>query len=568
VVSNRVQVLRLWLEDQRTSTRVSVWDEAATNWVAVSSETANDAGDLRWHRVTISNVAANAAIKFGLDVSRNGTGGFRALGGIALEEAYAITASGGANGSLEPDGRISVFEGADQPFVCVPSNGYAVSGMTVDGDPTAAAGGYLFTNVTADHTIDVSFTNGITITASAETGGGIAPWGGVPVGVGSDQAFAITPDPGYRIFDVAVDGVSTGVVSTHTFENVQSNHAISATFMKTYAITAASVGGGTIAPSGSVTVDAGSNQTFTITADSGQRVAAVLVDGVSVGSTNAYTFNSVSADHTIEVGFGPDVAGYHKAVKALGPLNYWRLDDSSGGAEDAGTQPTNGVYGSRVDRAAWGPRPSSLIGGARLSGFEDGNTGAGYLGGSGQNDPNSVITMGNYSPVSGGNARTVLAWVNPTTFASGIAPNLSSTVLTYGSETGGQRFHLNLTSDGRIRVHYTAGRNYTTTGSISTNEWSFIALTLPDSAFQRDTVMYLNGALAPGAASAPSDDVNTPSPSGLGFTVGRFSGQPLDFMGTIDEVAIFDRQLTVYEVANLFLAAQKPEERSTVFIIR
>jgi len=81
-------------------------------------------------------------------------------------------------------------------------------------------------------------------------------------------------------------------------------------------------------------------------------------------------------------------------------------------------------------------------------------------------------------------------------------------------------------------------------------------------------VMYLNGALAPGAASAPSDDVNTPSPSGLGFTVGRFSGQPLDFMGTIDEVAIFDRQLTVYEVANLFLAAQKPEERSTVFIIR
>ena len=40
----------------------------------------------------------------------------------------------------------------------------------------------------------------------------------------------ITPDSGYQIADVAVDGVSQGVTSTYTFSNVTAAHTINATF--------------------------------------------------------------------------------------------------------------------------------------------------------------------------------------------------------------------------------------------------------------------------------------------------------------------------------------------------
>ena len=69
-----------------------------------------------------------------------------------------------------------------------------------------------------------------TIIASAAAGGSISPSGSVPVAVGSDQTFTITPDPSYVIADVVVDGVSQGAVPSYTFSTVQADHTISATF--------------------------------------------------------------------------------------------------------------------------------------------------------------------------------------------------------------------------------------------------------------------------------------------------------------------------------------------------
>jgi len=68
------------------------------------------------------------------------------------------------------------------------------------------------------------------IVASAGTGGSISPSGSVVVLDGSDQSFAITPDAGYTIGDVVVDGVSQGMTPSYTFTNVQADHTISATF--------------------------------------------------------------------------------------------------------------------------------------------------------------------------------------------------------------------------------------------------------------------------------------------------------------------------------------------------
>lgn len=69
-----------------------------------------------------------------------------------------------------------------------------------------------------------------TITASAGPGGTIAPAGNLTVSKGSNQRFTITPDSGYTISDVKVDGISVGIVGSYTFENITENHTINAVF--------------------------------------------------------------------------------------------------------------------------------------------------------------------------------------------------------------------------------------------------------------------------------------------------------------------------------------------------
>jgi large repetitive protein len=105
-------------------------------------------------------------------------------------------------------------------------------------------------------------------------------------------------------------------------------------------ITATAGAGGMINPQGAITVSSGANQTFTITANSGFHVLDVKADGVSQGPILAYTFTSVSANHTIEATFAPDSAGGQPvfAVNCGGP----QYVDKVGVVYKADTQYTGG----------------------------------------------------------------------------------------------------------------------------------------------------------------------------------------------------------------------------------
>ena len=71
-----------------------------------------------------------------------------------------------------------------------------------------------------------------TIKATAGTGGSISPSGNVSVREGADQTFTITPDKGYAVANVKIDGKSIGAVKSYTFENVRRTHTIEVIFMK------------------------------------------------------------------------------------------------------------------------------------------------------------------------------------------------------------------------------------------------------------------------------------------------------------------------------------------------
>ena len=71
-----------------------------------------------------------------------------------------------------------------------------------------------------------------TIKATAGTNGSISPSGWTSVRDGWDQTFTITPDKGYAVAKVLVDGKSVGAVKSYTFKNVTKDHTIEAIFMK------------------------------------------------------------------------------------------------------------------------------------------------------------------------------------------------------------------------------------------------------------------------------------------------------------------------------------------------
>ncbi|MFQ9908233.1 MAG: S-layer homology domain-containing protein [Acutalibacter sp.] len=73
-----------------------------------------------------------------------------------------------------------------------------------------------------------------------------------------------------------------------------------------YIIEAEAGDGGSISPSGRVSVSSGSDKTFTITADEGYTIANVVVDGKSVGAVSSYTFENVRQNHTIYATFTED----------------------------------------------------------------------------------------------------------------------------------------------------------------------------------------------------------------------------------------------------------------------
>ena len=81
-----------------------------------------------------------------------------------------------------------------------------------------------------------------TITATAGTGGTITP-GTTQVYKGDSQTFTITPNEGFEIADITVDGEKVNVVpgengtATYTFEDVIADHTISVTFKSTTAVT-------------------------------------------------------------------------------------------------------------------------------------------------------------------------------------------------------------------------------------------------------------------------------------------------------------------------------------------
>ena len=137
-------------------------------------------------------------------------------------------------GTNSPDNPVTYTVEDTFPLKAPTKQGYAFTGWTSDGEtepklavtiPVGTTGGLVFTA----HWVEVA-----TIDATAGEHGTIDPAGTITVPKGESKTFTITPDSGYHINDVLVDGKSVGAVTEYKFENVTEAHKIHATFARNY----------------------------------------------------------------------------------------------------------------------------------------------------------------------------------------------------------------------------------------------------------------------------------------------------------------------------------------------
>ena len=164
---------------------------------------------------------------------------------------FNVTVNAGENGAITPGSGNFAF-GSTPTFNITPNEGFAIADVSVDNVSVGAVSSYMFTALTANHTIAASFAARLfSITASAGNGGVISPAGVTNMAYNGSQTYTMTANAGYHISNVYVDGLSVGAVSTYSFSNVTENHTIFVEFAANeYTITVTQPANGAINPGG------------------------------------------------------------------------------------------------------------------------------------------------------------------------------------------------------------------------------------------------------------------------------------------------------------------------------
>ncbi|MBP7526935.1 MAG: fibronectin type III domain-containing protein [Syntrophorhabdaceae bacterium] len=184
---------------------------------------------------------------------------------------YSVAANTGA-------ARTAAFTVAGRTFSITQSGASSSgSGYTLTVTKSGTGSGTVTTSPTG--TVFASGTR-VTLTATSDANSVFSGWSG-------DCSFSKTSTcTGTMTRNISVGAIFTAKTTTSS-----------------YTISASAGTGGSISPSGNVSVASGSSRSFIITPASGYTISGVTVDGQSVGAVSSYTFSNVRANHTIAATF-------------------------------------------------------------------------------------------------------------------------------------------------------------------------------------------------------------------------------------------------------------------------
>ena len=134
----------------------------------------------------------------------------------------SVTATAGEGGTITPAGQTLVKKGTSKTFDITPAQGYEIVNVTVDGTDLGPISYYTFQRVGVDHTISATFQKAqpsgdtVTLTTTANEGGSVAPAGQTGYAPGASAEITFTPDSGYQLASVKVNGRTAAVTSEIT----------------------------------------------------------------------------------------------------------------------------------------------------------------------------------------------------------------------------------------------------------------------------------------------------------------------------------------------------------------
>ncbi len=150
----------------------------------------------------------------------------------------AVTASAGEGGAIDPAGQTLVKKGTSKTFTVTPAQGYEIANVTVDGTDLGPISYYTFQRVGVDHTISATFQKAqqsgdtVTLTTTASDGGTVAPAGQTTYVSGQAVDVTFTPDQGYQLASVKVNGRTVDVTDGAYTLVMDQSYAVSAAFEK------------------------------------------------------------------------------------------------------------------------------------------------------------------------------------------------------------------------------------------------------------------------------------------------------------------------------------------------
>ncbi len=138
------------------------------------------------------------------------------------------------NGGTATEGK-TVNAGESMTVKATPKDGWRFVEWKENDKTVSSNQEFTLENITGDRNLTAVFEKEppktYTVTASVSSAGGIiTPTGASPVPVGSWIGYAITPDRGYRVRMVYVDGAAVGAATSYNFTDVHGDHTISAEF--------------------------------------------------------------------------------------------------------------------------------------------------------------------------------------------------------------------------------------------------------------------------------------------------------------------------------------------------
>ncbi len=226
---------------------------------------------------------------------------------FAERNSYMVNLALSSGGSASQALGNNVVLSADSWNVMLqPDAGHRIVDIILDDKSHGAATLLAIDEVYANHQVQVKFEKfQYQISARSGSNGSISSAGTTVLEYGASQTYTISPNSGYEVDRVYVDGAFIGTSLTYVFSNLDANHTIYVEFEKEpvfYTFTIKAGDNGNITP-GELTTSPGEDVTFSILPDEGYLISDVLVDRTSVGVVEEYTFTDISRAHRIEAIF-------------------------------------------------------------------------------------------------------------------------------------------------------------------------------------------------------------------------------------------------------------------------